>query len=133
MLHHVYSFSQTKTFQIKLYEGDPPSPVVFDKAGVVAVGCNIHDWMQAYLSVIDTPHFAVTDARGCAHIAGLRGGELRARAWHPACGGEWRRRSTGRRRARHGSRSRSRRTPPSASPSRRSIPRSTNDVAAHAS
>jgi plastocyanin len=90
ILHHVYSFAPTKTFQIKLYEGDPPSPVVFDKPGVVALGCNIHDWMQAYILVIDTPHFAVTDARGAVHIAGLRGGDYEARAWHPHASGEWR-------------------------------------------
>lgn len=43
VMHHVYSFSSAKSFQIKLYEGDPPNPIVFDKPGVVAVGCNIHD------------------------------------------------------------------------------------------
>jgi plastocyanin len=90
LLHHVYSFSPAKSFQIKLYEGDPPSPIVFDKPGVVAVGCNIHDWMQAYILVVDTPHYAVTDGRGVARIDGLRGGDYEARAWHPHASGEWR-------------------------------------------
>jgi plastocyanin len=90
ILHHVYSFSPTKTFQIKLYEGDPPAPIVFDKPGVVAVGCNIHDWMQAYILVVDTPYYAVSDAQGIARIDGLHGGDYEARAWHPHAGGEWR-------------------------------------------
>jgi len=90
LLHHVYSFSAPKTFQIKLYEGDPPNPIVFDKPGVVAVGCNIHDWMQAYILVVDTPYFAITDSAGVARIDGLRGGEYEARAWHPHANGEWR-------------------------------------------
>jgi plastocyanin len=47
--HHVYSFSQPKIFEIKLYAGKPAKPVVFDKPGVVALGCNIHDWMEAYI------------------------------------------------------------------------------------
>ncbi|HEX7436584.1 MAG TPA: methylamine utilization protein [Caldimonas sp.] len=91
LMHHVYSFSPAKTFQIKLYEGDPPNPIVFDKPGLVAVGCNIHDWMQAYILVVDTPHFAVSDAQGQARIEGVPSGSYEARAWHPhAPAGEWR-------------------------------------------
>ena len=45
ILHHVYSFSPAKPFEIKLYTGRSPSEIVFDKAGVVTLGCNIHDWM----------------------------------------------------------------------------------------
>src|SRR5262245_20102478 len=41
--HQVYSFSAAKKFQLPLYEGTPRKPVVFDRAGVVALGCNIHD------------------------------------------------------------------------------------------
>ncbi|HEX7441228.1 MAG TPA: methylamine utilization protein [Caldimonas sp.] len=91
LMHHVYSFSPAKTFQIKLYEGDPPHPIVFDKPGLVALGCNIHDWMQAYILVVDTPHFAVSDAHGQARIEGVPSGSYEARAWHPhAPAGEWR-------------------------------------------
>src|SRR5256885_2747943 len=45
--HHVYSFSRTKTFELPLYKGEDAAPVLFDKVGVVKVGCNIHDWMSA--------------------------------------------------------------------------------------
>src|SRR5947209_19464034 len=45
ILHHVYSFSPAKQFEIKLYTGKSPTEIVFDKAGVVTLGCNIHDWM----------------------------------------------------------------------------------------
>lgn len=90
VMHHVYSFSSAKTFQIKLYEGDPPKPIVFDKPGVVALGCNIHDWMQAYVVVVETPYFAVSDAQGNVRIADLPGGAYEARAWHPYAADEWR-------------------------------------------
>ena len=46
LLHHVFSFSKTKTFEIKLYRGEAPRDVLFDEPGVVALGCNIHDWME---------------------------------------------------------------------------------------
>lgn len=81
--HHVYSFSQPKIFEIKLYAGKPAKPVVFDKPGVVALGCNIHDWMEAYVLVVDTPYFARTGADGRARIGNVPAGTYRLKLWHP--------------------------------------------------
>ena len=50
--HHVYSFSPIKVIDIKLYSGTPTEPVVFDKPGVAALGCNIHDRMSAYVEAM---------------------------------------------------------------------------------
>jgi len=79
--HQVYSFSPAKRFQLPLYAGTPAVPVVFDKPGVVAIGCNIHDQMSAYIVVVDTPHFAVT-AGGLAELAGLPEGRYEVRVWY---------------------------------------------------
>ena len=57
--------------------------VVFDRPGVVSVGCNIHDWMLAYIVVLDTPWFAKTADDGAALIAGAPPGRYRAEVWHP--------------------------------------------------
>jgi plastocyanin len=81
--HHVYSFSVPKVFDLKLYSGVPASPVVFDKPGLVVLGCNIHDWMLAYVLVVDTPYFAKTDDKGGAKIDSLPAGEYEISAWHP--------------------------------------------------
>lgn len=81
--HHVYSFSPVKVFDIKLYAGTPAEPVVFDKPGVAALGCNIHDRMSAHIVVVDTPLFARTDARGEA-VLDLPAGEHRLLTWHAA-------------------------------------------------
>ena len=81
--HHVYSFSPAKTFELKLYSGQSAQPVVFDKTGEVALGCNIHDWMEAHVLVVDTPWFARTGADGIAHIKSVPAGEYRLRVWHP--------------------------------------------------
>jgi len=81
--HHVYSFSPAKTFEIKLYAGQPAQPVVFDKAGEVALGCNIHDWMEAHVLVVDSPWFGKTGADGIARIARVPAGSYRLRVWHP--------------------------------------------------
>jgi len=41
--HHVYSFSPIKQFSTELYADVHGDPVLFDKAGVAVLGCNIHD------------------------------------------------------------------------------------------
>ncbi len=79
--HQVYSFSPAKRFQLPLYAGTPATPVVFDKAGVVAIGCNIHDQMSAYIVVVDTPYFART-TNGSAALSGLPEGTYEVRVWH---------------------------------------------------
>lgn len=64
--HQVYSFSAAKRFELRLYEGTPTDPLLFDKPGVVVLGCNIHDWMLGYIYVTDDPRFGVSDVRaGC--------------------------------------------------------------------
>ncbi len=62
--HHVYSFSPAKRFELKLYGQEQARTVEFDKTGVVALGCNIHDKMSAYIVVVDTPYAAQSDAGG---------------------------------------------------------------------
>ncbi len=52
ILHHVYSFSPAKSFEIKLYTGKSPTEVVFDKPGVVTLGCNLHDRMTRNIVVV---------------------------------------------------------------------------------
>jgi plastocyanin len=81
--HHVYSFSEPKRFEIKLYAGKPGQPIVFDKPGQVDIGCNIHDWMEAHVLVVETPYFARTGADGRATVAGVPAGRYRLRVWHP--------------------------------------------------
>ena len=49
-------------------QGTDVQPVVFDKPGVVKLGCNIHDWMAGYIVVLANPYFAVTDAKGSARL-----------------------------------------------------------------
>ena len=79
--HHVYSISPIKVIDIKLYAGTPTEPVVFDKPGVAALGCNIHDRMTAHIVVVDTATFARTDDKGQASFE-LPAGEHAVKAWH---------------------------------------------------
>ncbi len=81
--HQVYSFSPPKTFQLPLYIGTPANPVVFDIPGIVALGCNIHDQMSAFIVVVETPHFARSGSDGKVTLEDLQGGEYELHMWHP--------------------------------------------------
>jgi len=81
--HQVYSFSKTKQFELPLYSGNPSSPVVFDKNGVVAMACNIHDWMKAYIYVVDTNKFTISNKAGQAELTNLAKGQYEVVVWHP--------------------------------------------------
>jgi plastocyanin len=81
--HHVYSFSNAKQFEIPLYSGKPPKEITLNKAGVVTLGCNIHDWMLGYILVIDTPFFAKSNAQGRLQLNNLPHGKYHLKIWHP--------------------------------------------------
>jgi hypothetical protein len=80
--HQVYSFSPAKTFSLKLYAGSPPTSIVFDKAGLVVLGCNIHDRMVAFVGVVDSPYFAKLTNSGSAALT-LPAGRYRLKVWNP--------------------------------------------------
>jgi plastocyanin len=86
--HHVYSFSPAKNFELPLYTGSPAAPVLFDKPGAVVLGCNIHDWMIAYIYVSESPYFAKTGADGKARLTDLPPGNYTLRTWHPRLEGK---------------------------------------------
>lgn len=83
--HHVYSFSPAKPFNIELYADRPEASVLFDKPGIVELGCNIHDHMQAFVVVTDTTAIDQTDTSGRATLP-LDGepaaGPLTINIWH---------------------------------------------------
>jgi len=81
--HHVYSFSEPKTFELPLYKGNAHPPLVFDRPGVVVLGCNIHDSMLGYILVVDTPHFASTDAQGSIALESLAADDYSLHVWTP--------------------------------------------------
>ena len=89
--HHVYSFSPAKRFELKLFAKDQSRTVHFDKPGVVALGCNIHDQMSAFIFVADSAWTARTNAQGVASFGDAPNAPARLVVWHPylrAPGGE---------------------------------------------
>lgn len=80
--HHIYSFSAAHKFDQKLYSGTSATPQIFDKPGIVVLGCNIHDKMVAYIRVVETPYFGKTDGAGVVRIDVPAGAKYVLKAWH---------------------------------------------------
>lgn len=81
--HHVYSFSPAKRFELKLFAKDQSRTVHFDRPGVVALGCNIHDSMSAFIVVTDSAWTARTNAQGIAIFGDAPNAPARLTVWHP--------------------------------------------------
>lgn len=81
--HQVYSFSSAKRFQLSLYKGSPHPPVVFDKPGLVVMGCNIHDQMVGYVYVTDAGWYGKTDANGRFTIVDAPSSDVQVTVWNP--------------------------------------------------
>lgn len=85
--HHIYSLADKNRFAFKLSAGSSQKVATQLDDGarleVVAMGCNIHDWMSGYLLVLDTPYFAKTDAQGRVTLDLQVDGQYRVGVWHP--------------------------------------------------
>jgi plastocyanin len=80
--HNVFSYSKAKRFDLGRYRKDEkPGTVVFDKAGVVTVHCEIHDRMRGTVLVLETPYFQKTDSAGHYRLDHLPAGHFTVKAW----------------------------------------------------
>lgn len=81
--HHVYSFSPAKKFELRLFGQGERRPVRFERPGLVSIGCNIHDAMQAFIQVVDTPFAGKSDQAGRVTLRGLPAQVSQVRVYHP--------------------------------------------------
>lgn len=81
--HQVYSFSTPKRFELRLYKDTPTAPVLFDKPGVVVLGCNVHDNMIGYVYVTDDGWFGVSNDKGMLSLDQVPAGHYTVTLWHP--------------------------------------------------
>jgi plastocyanin len=77
--HHVYSFSAAKPFEIKLFKGAVTQPIVFERPGIVVLGCNIHDNMVGYIYVAKNEQTFISNALGQVE---LPAGSDQITIWH---------------------------------------------------
>lgn len=80
--HNVFSPSPAKRFNLGTYPRGMTKFVTFDKPGEVALLCNVHAEMSAYVIVLETPHYALTDRAGNFTIPNVPPGNYRLKVWH---------------------------------------------------
>lgn len=81
VMHQVYSISPAKRFQSPLYVGKPARPIQFDKPGVVAIGCNVHEQMSGFIVVVPTPYFGTTE-NGRVTLNALGADDYMVHVWY---------------------------------------------------
>lgn len=81
--HHIYSISPVIKFDVRLDKAASSELIALDKAGVVVLGCAIHDSMVGYLYVMETAWFAKTGEDGSADLIDLPRGTYDVLVWHP--------------------------------------------------
>ena len=81
--HNIFSYSPAKRFDLGRYRGEerPIPSVLFDRAGLITLRCDIHEHMRGLILVLDTPHFVATDAEGHFRLTNLPAGKFILKAW----------------------------------------------------
>lgn len=81
--HNVFSPAKSaKPFNLGTYPVGELKQVTFDKVGVVALLCNMHAEMSAYVVVLQNPYFALTDKDGAITLGNVPEGEYTLTFWH---------------------------------------------------
>jgi len=86
VFHNVFAYYQAKKSDLGMYPRGASKTVTFDKPGLVALLCNVHSSMSAFIMVVDTPYYAITDAEGRFHIADVAAGSYTLHGWHESGG-----------------------------------------------
>ncbi len=87
ILHNIHTYS----------EKNPPINVAqpgfkkrmaqkFDHPEVIRVACDVHNWMGAYIVVVDHPYFAVTDENGNFEMTNVPPGTYTVQYWQETLG-----------------------------------------------
>src|SRR5437016_9174385 len=67
--------------------GSPDAEHKFARREVmIPVKCNVHQWMHAYIGVMEHPYFAVTGADGAFELPNLPPGDYTLAVWHEKLG-----------------------------------------------
>lgn len=82
ILHNVFSVSSRNRFDLGLVAKGEAGRVVLSEAGTVAIFCNVHHDMVAYVLVLETPFFATPQGDGRFRLEGLPDGPGTVTVWH---------------------------------------------------
>ncbi|MDO8544241.1 MAG: carboxypeptidase regulatory-like domain-containing protein [Opitutaceae bacterium] len=84
VLHNVFSPRKDKKFDLGTYRPGLAKTILCDSADVLLLLCRVHPEMSAFIVVVPTPYYAVTNEKGAYRITGVPPGSYRLAAWHEA-------------------------------------------------
>ncbi|MFP5230224.1 MAG: hypothetical protein ACLGXA_21620 [Acidobacteriota bacterium] len=79
--HNVFSLYDGKRFDLGLYEAGTSKSVTFSRKGVSYIFCNIHPEMSAIIIALDTPLYAIADARDVVALERIPPGDYTLHLW----------------------------------------------------
>lgn len=82
VFHNVFAYFEARKFDLGMYPRGASRKQTFDKNGIVALLCNVHPQMSAYIVVVDTPYYRVADSDGHFQIDGVPPGAYTVHVWH---------------------------------------------------
>jgi plastocyanin len=82
--HNVFSLFDGKRFDLGLYESGSTQFVRFDKPGISFIFCNIHPQMSAVVVAVNTPYYAISNARGEISLGNVPAGRYQMHVFHPS-------------------------------------------------
>ena len=80
--HNVFAEFDAKRFDLGMYARGSTKTIKFDKPGMVALMCSVHSEMGAYIMVVDTPYYTISDGSGRFRINGVPPGSYVLHVWH---------------------------------------------------
>ncbi len=87
VLHNTHAYIDGKTlFNLAQPNKDQVIRRPLRRAGLVDVMCDSHDWMTAWIAVLEHPYFAVTGDDGAWTITDVPPGAYTLAAWHEKLG-----------------------------------------------
>ncbi len=80
--HNVFSLFEGKRFDLGLYEAGTSRSVIFNRAGISYIFCNIHPDMSAVVVTLKTPYYGISDRSGVITIPNVPAGSYDMEVWH---------------------------------------------------
>ncbi|MFQ5603967.1 MAG: carboxypeptidase regulatory-like domain-containing protein [bacterium] len=87
ILHNIHTFSEKNT---PINKAQPKFlkvlKISFDKPEFIRVACDVHNWMNSYVAIVDNPYYAITDENGKFSLADVPPGSYTLEFWHEKLG-----------------------------------------------
>ncbi len=81
VFHNVFAYFHAKKFDLGMYPRGSTKTVKFDRTGLVAMYCNVHSEMSAFIMVVDTPYYGISGKSGSVVLKDIPPGKYTLQVW----------------------------------------------------